>query len=321
MNKLYFILILAFAYQHVLPLPTRSRGTKGAKLLNERIHADQLRADPEYHHEQFVGESQADLYDHLPSRAAKIQLGELVDKIDENGDGHITEDELVSWIAHVNRRLIFGEAERFWNAFKEGDPQLKDMDWETYVKSSFGEEIQQGKNLDQISDESRKFTFKEQLEWEKKRWNLADQNEDGKLNFDEFQSFLHPDDFPHMRNVVIEEAIRDMDRDKSNTVDIEEYMGEMLRDSEDSTPESRERHRQDFSRQRDTNKDGKLDLQEVADWVMPEGFSHAEAEATYLISMADADGDGKLSKIEIVDNHALFVGSAATEYGKVIDEF
>ena len=302
-------------------LPTRPRASKGGKFGNERVHAEQLRADPEYHHEQFVGESQAEIYDHLPPRAAKIQLSELVDKIDENGDNHITEDELISWIAHVNRRMIFNEAERFWNAYKQTDPQLKELDWDTYVKISFGEEIHQGQNLDQMSDEARGISFREQIEWERKRWGLADLNTDKQLSFDEFKAFLHPDDFPHMRSIVIEEAIRDLDVDKSNSIDLQEYMREMVRDDENTSEESRERHASDFMRYRDSNNDGKLDMQEVGEWVMPEGFDHAEAEAKYLISMSDVDMDGKLSKQEIIDNHVLFVGSAATEYGKVIDEF
>ena len=321
MKLSFLVLLLTLGCTQVLLLPTRSRATKSGKFGNERVHAEQLREDPEYHHEQFVGESQAEIYDHMPPRAAKVQLSELVDKIDEDGDRYITEEELISWIAHVNRRMIFNEAERFWSAYKQADPQLKELDWDTYVKTSFGEEIHQGQNLEQMSDEARGISFREQLEWERKRWSLADQNGDKLLSFEEFKAFLHPDDFQHMRSIVIEEAIRDLDFDKSNSIDLQEYMREMTREEENSSDESRERHASDFMRHRDSNKDGKLDMEEVGAWVMPEGFDHAEAEAKYLVSMSDQDGDGKLSKKEIIDNHALFVGSAATEYGKVIDEF
>ena len=319
MKLIYLVLLLALSYRSVQPLPTRSLAP--GKVANDRVHADQLKDDPEYHHEQFVGESQAEIYDHLPPRAAKIQLSELVDKIDENGDNYVTEEELVSWIAHVNRRMIFNEADRFWSSYKTSDQPLKELEWDTYVRLSYGEEIQKGQNLHLMADEDKKFTFSEQLDWDKKRWDLADQNKDRHLDFEEFKSFLHPDDFPHMRSIVIEEAVRDLDKDRSNTIDIEEYIHEMTRDSYDMSNESRERHKADFKKHRDLNQDGKLDFEEVGSWVMPEGFDHAESEAKYLISMSDSDSDGKLSKQEIIDNHVLFVGSAATEYGKVVDEF
>lgn len=319
MKLVYLVLLLALSYEYVQLLPTGLRAT--GKVANDRVHADQHKEDPEYHHEQFVGESQAEIYDHLPPRAAKVQLSELVDKIDENGDSFVSEEELISWIAHVNRRMIFNEADRFWGSYKTSDQPLKELEWDTYVRLSYGEEIQQGENLHLMADEDRKVTFRVQLDWDRKRWDLADQNKDQTLDFEEFKSFLHPDDFPHMRSIVIEEAVRDLDVDQSNTIDIDEYIREMTRDSYDMSNESRERHKADFKKHRDLNNDGKLDVEEVGSWVMPEGFDHAESEAKYLISMSDGDNDGKLSKQEIIDNHVLFVGSAATEYGKVVDEF
>ena len=47
--------------------------------------------------------------------------------------------------------------------------------------------------------------------------------------------------------------------------------------------------REQFSSYRDKDHDGKLNRQEVANWIMPEDFDHAEAEAKHLIYEADTN--------------------------------
>ena len=41
----------------------------------------------------------------------------------------------------------------------------------------------------------------------------------------------------------------------------------------------------------------------------------AEDEAEHLLEETDQDGDGKLSREEILEQFELWVGSAATDYG------
>lgn len=45
--------------------------------------------------------------------------------------------------------------------------------------------------------------------------------------------------------------------------------------------------REMFKSYRDKNGDGKLDKDELKEWIMPSGFDHAEAEARHLIHLAD----------------------------------
>ena len=42
-----------------------------------------------------------------------------------------------------------------------------------------------------------------------------------------------------------------------------------------------------FKEQRDKDGDGKLDMEEMKEWIMPKDFDHADAEAKHLIHMAD----------------------------------
>lgn len=62
----------------------------------------------------------------------------------------------------------------------------------------------------------------------------------------------------------------------------------------------------------------------MKDWIIPEDFDHAEAEARHLIYEADTDTDGALTKKEILDKYDVFVGSQATDFGEALarhDEF
>lgn len=60
-------------------------------------------------------------------------------------------------------------------------------------------------------------------------------------------------------------------------------------DKEDTEPEWVDKERNVFKEIRDANKDGHLDLQEVRQWVLPDDYNHANAEATHLIHSADED--------------------------------
>lgn len=44
-------------------------------------------------------------------------------------------------------------------------------------------------------------------------------------------------------------------------------------------------------------------------WIIPPDFDHSEAEAKHLVFESDVDGDGHLTKEEILEKYDLFVGS------------
>lgn len=63
---------------------------------------------------------------------------------------------------------------------------------------------------------------------------------------------------------------------------------------------------------------------QVKQWILPDDYDHAEAESNHLIHNSDANGDGKLSKEEVLDKYDVFVGSQATDFGEALvkhDEF
>lgn len=82
-------------------------------------------------------------------------------------------------------------------------------------------------------------------------------------------------------------------------------------EGDDSEPEWVTTEREQFTEFRDKNKDGKMDKDETRDWILPQDYDHAEAEAKHLVYEADSDkvGTSKLhtagfNKLELVPNWA-----------------
>lgn len=160
---------------------------------------------------------------------------------------------------------------------------------------------------------------------DERRFKKADQDNDGYLSKDEFADFLHPEDAEHMRDVVVEETMEDIDKDKDGQISLEEYIGDMWPNKDsDEEPDWVKSEREQFGTYRDKNGDGKMDKDEVREWIIPPDYDHSKAEAQHLIHESDANRDGELTKEEILDKYDLFVGSQATDFGEALtrhDEF
>lgn len=177
-----------------------------------------------------------------------------------------------------------------------------------------------------IEKEDDSFSYKSMLVRDRRRWSVADHDGDNNLTKSEFSEFLHPEESPRMRDIVVTETLEDIDKNSDGKVSVDEYIGDMYRGTEDGEeePEWVRNERETFNNYRDKNSDGFMDSEEVKDWIIPSDFDHAEAEARHLIYEADSDADEKLTKEEILDKYDLFVGSQATDFGEALtrhDEF
>nr|CDS20243.1 calumenin [Echinococcus granulosus] len=153
---------------------------------------------------------------------------------------------------------------------------------------------------------------------DKRRFEKADTDGDGKLTKDEFAAFLHPEEFEHMRDIVIDETLEDLDSNKDGRIDLEEYTKDMWVDESQSPPEWVKTEQQQFRETRDKNKDGYLDREEIHAWLFPADYDHIESELKHLMSETDDDQDGKLSKDEILSHYHVFIGSQATDFGQAL---
>lgn len=227
------------------------------------------------------------------------------------------------WIEYTQKRYVHDDVERQWKVHNPENNET--LAWEEYKKAVYGfmDDIDP-KELEM--DDGQGFSYRKMLNRDRRRWAVADKDDDQHLTKAEFMDFLHPEQSPYMRDIVVTETIEDIDKDSDGKISVNEYIGDMFKGEDDGEdePEWVKNERDIFVNFRDKDKDGVMDAEEVKDWIIPSDFDHAEAEARHLIYEADTDSDEKLTKDEVLDKYDLFVGSQATDFGEVLvrhDEF
>lgn len=61
----------------------------------------------------------------------------IVDKIDKNHDGFVSEEELQHWIQYVQKKYVIEDTDRMWKEHELDDGKLN---WESYRKRTYGYE-------------------------------------------------------------------------------------------------------------------------------------------------------------------------------------
>ncbi|KAF5401432.1 Calumenin precursor [Paragonimus heterotremus] len=290
------------------------QGGEKSRVVDENLSKSPHEVDgvhnPAYDREALFGEESKQL-DSASPEDRLTQLGILADKMDEDRDGYVAPEELRVWLKKVHQHLANTDARKTWAEYELSPTDT--LSWEHYSRHMVGEDGEY-----EGEDEETRTSH---LTRDKRRWDVADTNQDGILSIEESVAFFNPESDPKMHDVMVKETIEDMDKNHDGFVDLEEYIADFWRPSgNEQEPEWVKSEREEFQKRRDFNQDGKLDEAEVKAWILPSDYDYNEAEVQHLLSECDVDKDGRLSKSEILSKHELLVGSSATNYGEALTD-
>ncbi|XP_068448857.1 calumenin-A-like [Clinocottus analis] len=298
----------------------------GSKALEKksRVHEDEPLSRMEhddhknhdYDHEAFLGPDQAKAFDQLAPEESRRRLGIIVDKMDSNADGFVSEEELKDWMKRAQSKYMYEIMEHQWKDFDVNHDDV--ISWEEYKNVTYGSYLE-GTQTDSVYNHSHMMLRDE------KRFKVADTNGDLTADKHEFVAFLHPEEHEHMKDLTVQETMEDLDKNRDGFIDMEEYIGDMhsLKEGEEE-PQWVKEERKQFSEVRDKNKDGKMDREETREWILPSDSDQTVTEAKHLLQETDANQDQKLTKVEILNKYDVFVGSQVTDFGEALlehDEF
>ncbi|CAG5898969.1 unnamed protein product, partial [Menidia menidia] len=123
----------------------------------------------------------------------------IVERIDTDKDGFVSHAELHHWIKHRQRSYIQENVDKHWKDYdKNRDQQIA---WEEYKNTTYGYYL--GEEFEDVED---KDTYRSMLRRDQRRFRAADRDGDGLATRQEFTAFLHPEEFDHMTDVVVQEG-------------------------------------------------------------------------------------------------------------------
>lgn len=156
---------------------------------------------------------------------------------------------------------------------------------------------------------------------DKQMFHAADLNKDGFLSLDEHVKFHSPEEHPEMLPLILQQTLRDKDFNKDGRIDFQEFVGD---DGKNHDKEWLLTEKDKFDKDFDKDHDGYLNHNEILSWIVPSNEEVAADEVDHLFASADDDHDDRLSYDEIIEKYDVFVGSEATDYGdhlQNIEEF
>ncbi|XP_010224301.1 PREDICTED: calumenin, partial [Tinamus guttatus] len=249
--------------------------------LSARAHDDAKSFD--YDHDAFLGADEAKSFEQLTPEESKERLGMIVAKIDTDKDGFVTEGELKAWIKKAQKKYVYDSVERQWQDFDLNRDGL--VSWDEYRNVTYGTYLAPPRNAAATG-----LNYRQMMVRDERRFRRADADGDLAATKEEFTAFLHPEEYEHMKDIVVQETMEDIDKNGDGFIDLEEYIGDMYsHDGDTDEPEWVKTEREQFVEFRDKNRDGKMDQEETKDWILPTDYDHAEAEARHLVYESDQD--------------------------------
>lgn len=147
---------------------------------------------------------------------------------------------------------------------------------------------------------------------DRQMFDSADTDNDGYLSLEEHVKFHSPEEHPEMLPIILQQTLRDKDLNKDGRIDFREFIGDQGKNHD---KEWLVLEKEKFDKDFDKDGDGYLNHIEILSWIVPSNEEVANEEVDHLMVASDDNHDDRLSYDEIIDKYEVFVGSEATDYG------
>lgn len=244
------------------------------------------------------------------------QLTALHKKIDANGDGKLSLEELKSFSKVTKTEINKKDAEYLWEDMdgnKDGKVSL-----EEYLNGTFSQpplqEVEGEEGKEELTTRNQKLDPEEEKvekELETEKFKQADLNGDGFLDKTELPIAINPDLHEPTFHQTATEFVAKRDKNKDGELDSEEFWSDQGEGDRADDEENKAVAQADFEKL-DLDKNGKLSVDEIKPW---ESGDHFTAEAMNdLVNTFDQDNDTHVSLKELVESGDLLPTLSAASH-------
>jgi len=218
-------------------------------------------------------------------RMSEAKLTGLFKKLDKDGDGKVTQADLLAFNRHMRKQRDAKYFEEFWGELDRDADGKVTLEEATHDQ----EDMSDGKEYTTVM------------------FKAADKDSNGFLNKAEALGFSSMEHEPVVEAAVAKFAMKNSDEDGDGKLSMEEfkksYFGTGMEDeSHEEIPEEAADMKEAFAHM-DKNADGSLDVVEMQEWESGRHFEEHSLEQ--LAKLADADGDGSITLQELLDTASM----------------